>query len=51
VSETERHGVDVSLVDAAEQRRELLSDTTVQVLGRRVGKNGDGEGLVDRRCC
>ena len=47
VTETERHGVEVFLVDAAEERSELLADTTVQVLRRAVAQNGDIQGRLD----
>jgi hypothetical protein len=47
VTETKGHSAQVLWVDTAEQRSQLLSDTSVQVLGSRVGKNGDVEGGFD----
>lgn len=41
VTETERHGVEVFGVDATKKRCELLSNTSVKVLGGRVGDDGD----------
>lgn len=51
VAKTERHGVEVLLVNATEKRGELLTDTTVEILGRGVRKNGDGKCLVDGTGC
>lgn len=47
VRETERHGGEVLGVEALEQRRELLTDTTVQVERRRVRDDLDAELLAD----
>lgn len=47
VTETEGHGVQILLLNTAQQRGELLSDTTVQVLGGGVGQDGDGKSLLD----
>lgn len=51
MTKTERHGVEVFLVNATEKRGELLTDTTVEVLGRGVGEDGDGKSLVDGTGC
>jgi hypothetical protein len=49
VTETERHGVQVLLLDASKEGGELLSDTSVEVLSCGVGQDGDRKGLVDGR--
>jgi hypothetical protein len=42
MSETKRHGVEILGVDTTEKGSELLTDTSVEVLGGRVGNDGDG---------
>lgn len=49
MAETKRHRVQVLLLDTAEQRGELLADTAVQVLRRRVRNNGNLQRLGDGR--
>lgn len=51
VTKTKRHGVEIFLVNAAEKRGELLTDTTVEVLGGGVREDGDGESFVDGTGC
>jgi len=49
VTETEGHGVQVLLLNTTEERRELLSDTSVKVLRGRIREDGDGKRGLDRR--
>lgn len=46
VRETEFHGREITRVDVAEEGRELLTDTSVKVLGRRVGNDRDSLELL-----
>ena len=51
MGETKFHGADVLGVDVTEERGELSSDSSIEVVDSGVGENGESELLGDGTSC